>query len=173
MCSSDLLVRIFSWNMVLRSGGVVDWVLNHLWPWTVNTDLMFSYPAIVIGLVHSYLPYSVLTAYLSLQAIDDSLIEAARSMGAGRLTILRRLILPLAMPGMLAGAVLTFVPVVGAFMEPRLLGGRKGTFIGTVIEDQFVAVFNWPLGAALSFTLLALVLVILFAGMRLSRRKDK
>lgn len=123
--------------------------------------------------MHSYLPYSVLTAYLSLQAIDDSLIEAARSMGAGRMTILRRLILPLAMPGMLAGAVLTFVPVVGAFMEPRLLGGRKGTFIGTVIEDQFVAVFNWPLGAALSFTLLALVLAILFAGMRLSRRKDK
>jgi len=170
---SNGLVRIFSWNMVLRTGGLVDWVLNHLWPWTVSTDLMFSYPAIVIGLVHSYLPYSVLTAYLSLQAIDDSLIEAARSMGAGRLTILRRLILPLAMPGMLAGAVLTFVPVVGAFMEPRLLGGRKGTFIGTVIEDQFVAVFNWPLGAALSFTLLALVLAILFAGMRLSRRNDK
>lgn len=115
----------------------------------------------MIGLVHSYLPYVILTSYLALQAIDDSLIEAARSMGARRRTILRRIVLPLAAPGIIAGAVLIFVPVVGSFMEPRLLGGRKGTYYGTVIEDQFVAVFNWPLGAALSFILLAVVLVVL------------
>ncbi|WP_431823019.1 ABC transporter permease [Burkholderia sp. F1] len=169
---SNGLVRIFSWSMVLRSGGILDILVNHLSPWNVSVDLMFSYPAVVIGLVQSYLPYSVLTTYLSLQAIDDSLTEAARSMGASRATILRRLILPLSAPGLLAGAALIFVPVVGAFMEPRLLGGRKGTFFGTVVEDQFVAVFNWPLGAALAFMLLAVVLVILFAGMRLSRRGE-
>ncbi|AOK55277.1 ABC transporter permease [Burkholderia stagnalis] len=169
---SNGLVRIFSWSMVLRSGGILDLLVNHVSPWNVSVDLMFSYPAVVIGLVQSYLPYSVLTTYLSLQAIDDSLIEAARSMGASRATILRRLILPLSAPGLLAGAALIFVPVVGAFMEPRLLGGRKGTFFGTVVEDQFVAVFNWPLGAALAFMLLAVVLVILFAGVRLSRRGE-
>jgi len=169
---SNGLVRIFSWSMVLRSGGILDLLVNHVSPWNVSVDLMFSYPAVVIGLVQSYLPYSVLTTYLSLQAIDDSLIEAARSMGASRATILRRLILPLSAPGLLAGAALIFVPVVGAFMEPRLLGGRKGTFFGTVVEDQFVAVFNWPLGAALAFMLLAVVLVILFAGVRLSRRRE-
>jgi spermidine/putrescine transport system permease protein len=110
---------------------------------------MFTYPAIVVGLVHSYLPYMILTCYISLEAIDDSLIEAARS---------------------LAGAILIFVPVVGSFMEPRILGGRQGTFIGTIIEDQFTAVFNWPLGAALSFLMLGFVLLILLVVVPLARR---
>ena len=158
---SNSLVRIFSWAIVLRGNGVLDQSLNAVLPFEVEVNLMFSTPAVVIGLVHSYLPYVILTSYLSLQAIDDDLIDAARAMGAGWWTILRRLILPLSLPGLIAGAVLIFVPVVGSFMEPRILGGRVGTYYGTVIEDQFVAVFNWPLGAALSFILLAVVLLIL------------
>lgn len=157
---SNGLVRIFSWTMVLRGNGLLENALNFVFPGFGQLDLMFTYPAIVIGLTHSYLPYMILTCYISLQAIDDDLIEAARSLGASRLTILRRVLLPLSMPGIIAGAVLIFVPVIGSFMEPRILGGRNGTFIGTVIEDQFTAVFNWPLGAALSFILLACVLVI-------------
>lgn len=168
---SNGLVRIFSWAVVLRGGGVVDLALNAVLPFEISVDLMYSYPAVVIGLVHSYLPYMVLTCYLTLQAIDDSLIEAARSLGASRLTVLRRLIVPLAMPGLTAGAVLIFVPVVGSFMEPRILGGRSGTFYGTVIEDQFVAVFNWPLGAALSFILLAVVLAVLALAAPVLRRQ--
>jgi spermidine/putrescine transport system permease protein len=167
---SNSLVRIFSWAIVLRGNGVLDRAVNAVLPWDVKLNLMFSPTAIVIGLVHSYLPYVILTSYLALQAIDDSLIEAARSLGARRRTILWRLILPLAAPGIIAGAVLIFVPVVGSFMEPRLLGGRLGTYYGTVIEDQFVAVFNWPLGAALSFILLAVVLAILAASSPALRR---
>ena len=161
---SNGLVRIFSWAMVLREGGVLDTALNAVLPFRISIDLMYSYPAVVIGLVHAYLPYMVLTCYLTLQAIDNSLIEAARSLGASRLQTLTRIVLPLSLPGLIAGAALIFVPVVGSFMEPRILGGRGGTFYGTVIEDQFVAVFNWPLGAALSFILLAVVLVILAAA---------
>lgn len=161
---SNSLVRIFSWAIVLRGNGVLDQAVNAVLPWEVKLNLMFSESAMVIGLVHSYLPYVILTTYLSLQAIDDTLIEAARSLGARFPRILWRLILPLAMPGLIAGAVLVFVPVVGSFMEPRLLGGRVGTTYGTLIEDQFIAVFNWPLGAALSFILLAVVLVILAAA---------
>ncbi|MCA0273170.1 MAG: ABC transporter permease [Proteobacteria bacterium] len=167
---SNSLVRIFSWAIVLRGNGVLDRAVNAVLPWDVKLNLMFSPTAIVIGLVHSYLPYVILTSYLALQAIDDSLIEAARSLGAKRRTILWRLILPLAAPGIIAGAVLIFVPVVGSFMEPRLLGGRLGTYYGTVIEDQFVAVFNWPLGAALSFILLAVVLAILAAASPVLKR---
>jgi spermidine/putrescine transport system permease protein len=167
---SNGLVRIFSWAMVLREGGILDTTLNAVLPFKINIDLMYSYPAVIVGLVHSYVPYMVLTCYLTLQAIDDSLVEAARSLGASRLTVLRRLIVPLSMPGLIAGAVLIFVPVVGSFMEPRILGGRTGTFYGTVIEDQFVAVFNWPLGAALSFILLAVVLVILGLAAPVLRR---
>ncbi len=167
---SNALVRIFSWTMVLRGNGVLETLVNWILPGTGPLNLMFSYPAIIVGLVHSYIPYMILTCYLSLQAIDDSLIEAARSLGAGRLTVLRRLILPLAMPGIFAGAVLIFVPVVGSFMEPRILGGRNGTFIGTIIEDQFTAVFNWPLGAALSFIMLGIVLMILLIASPALRR---
>lgn len=158
---SNSLVRIFSWAIVLRGNGVLERTLNAVLPFDVNLNLMFTTHAVVIGLVHSYLPYVILTSYLALQAIDDDLIDAARSMGASKLTILRRLLLPLSLPGLLAGVVLVFVPVVGSFMEPRILGGRMGTYYGTLIEDQFVAVYNWPLGAALSFILLAVVLVIL------------
>ena len=158
---SNSLVRVFSWAILLRGNGVLDRGLDWILPFDVSVRLMFTYPAVVIGLVHSYLPYVILTAYLALQAIDDSLIEAARSLGAKRRTILWRIIIPLSLPGVLAGAVLIFVPVVGSFMEPRILGGRTGTFFGTVIEDQFTTVFNWPLGAALSFILLAVVLLIL------------
>lgn len=167
---SNGLVRVFSWTMVLREGGILDTALNAVLPFRISIDLMYSYPAVIIGLVHSYVPYMVLTCYLTLQAIDDALIEAARSLGASRLTVLRRLVIPLSMPGLIAGVVLIFVPVVGSFMEPRILGGRTGTFYGTVIEDQFVAVFNWPLGAALSFILLAVVLLVLALASPVLRR---
>ena len=158
---TNSLVRIFSWAIVLRGNGVLERGLSSILPFDIQLNLMFTTSAVVIGLVHSYLPYVILTSYLALQAIDDDLIDAARTMGASRLTILRRLLLPLAAPGLIAGAVLVFVPVMGSFMEPRILGGRLGTYYGTVIEDQFVAVYNWPLGAALSFVLLAVVLLIL------------
>lgn len=161
---SNSLVRIFSWAIFLRGNGILAMTANWVLPFDVRLDLMFTPTAVVIGLVHSYLPYIILTTYLALQAIDDALIEAARSLGAGWLTILWRILLPLSLPGLLAGAVLIFVPVVGSFMEPRILGGRFGTYYGTVIEDQFTAVFNWPLGAALSFILLAVVLLILLAA---------
>lgn len=167
---SNSLVRIFSWAIVLRGNGVLDLGLSAVLPGEVRLGLMFSQSAIVIGLVHSYLPYVVLTAYLALQAIDDSLIEAARSLGAPKRTILFRLLIPLSAPGLIAGAVLVFVPVVGSFMEPRILGGKVGTYYGTAIEDQFVAVFNWPLGAALSFILLAVVLAILALASPMLRR---
>ena len=167
---SNSLVRIFSWAIVLRGNGIIDNTLNAILPFEVSVNLMFSYTAVVIGLVHSYLPYVILTSYLALQAIDESIIEAARSLGAPFRTILFRLVLPLSLPGLAAGAVLIFVPVAGSFMEPRILGGKNGIFYGTLIEDQFVAVFNWPLGAALSFILLAVVLVILAAASPILRR---
>jgi spermidine/putrescine transport system permease protein len=158
---SNALVRIFSWTMVLRNDGLMDRLLHSVIPGAPSLGFLYSYPAIVVGLVHSYLPYMILTCYLSLQAIDDSLIEAARSLGARWWTIFWRIILPLSLPGLLVGVVLIFIPVIGSFMEPRILGGRAGTMLGTIIEDQFTEVFNWPFGAALSFLLLAIVLVLL------------
>lgn len=161
---SNALIRIFAWTMVLRADGLVDQGIQLVLPWAPSIGILYSYPAIVVGLVHSFLPYMILTCYISLQAIDVSLIEAARSLGAPTFTVFRRIVLPLSLPGLLVGIILIFVPVVGAFMEPRILGGRASIMLGTVIEDQFTEVFNWPLGAALSFMLLGIVLLILAAA---------
>ncbi len=158
---SNALVRTFSWTMVLRRDGMIDWLVRLVWPGAPEIDILFSYPAIVIGLVHAYLPYLILTCYVSLQAIDDSLIEAARSLGAGPLQAFRRVTLPLSLPGLIAGVILIFVPVIGSFMEPRILGGKDAIMLGPIIEKQFTAIFNWPLGSALSFVMLAIVLLIL------------
>ena len=136
-----------------------------------DVGLLFTYWAIVIGLVHAYLPYAILTCYVSLQSIDDSLIEAARSSGASPLQAFLRLTLPLSTPGILAGVILIFVPVIGSFMEPRILGGKNAIMLGPLIENQFTAVFNWPLGAALSFIILGIVLLILLAASPLLRRQ--
>jgi spermidine/putrescine transport system permease protein len=106
----------------------------------------------------------ILTCYVSLQAIDDSLIEAARSLGAPAFTAFRRIILPLSLPGLVAGTILIFVPVIGSFMEPEILGGKEAIMLGPIIERQFTASANWPLGAALSFVLLAIVLAIFAAS---------
>jgi len=154
------LVRVFSWTMVLREGGVLDYALHLVAPSAPSVALLYSFPAIIIGLVHAYLPYMILTCYLSAAAIDDAYIEAARSLGARTPMIFAKIVLPLSLPGLISGAILIFVPVIGSFMEPRILGGRVGVTMGTVIEDQFVQAFNWPLGAALSFTMLAVVLII-------------
>lgn len=166
---SNALVRTFSWTMVLRDGGLIDYGIRSVFPGLPPFDILFTYSAIVIGLVHSYLPYLILTCYLSLEAIDDSLIEAARSLGASSWAVFWRVILPLSVPGLAVGVVLVFIPVVGSFMEPRILGGQAGMMLGTVIEDQFTEVFNWPLGAALSFILLAIVLGLLAVSYPLLR----
>ena len=167
---TNALVRIFSWTMVLRGNGILENLVNAVFPEYGSLGLMFTFPAVVVGLVHSYLPYMILTCYISLQVIDDDILDAARSLGASRFTVMSKLVIPLAMPGIVAGCVLIFVPTIGSFMEPRILGGRQGTFIGTIIEDQFTAVFNWPLGAALSFLMLGLVLIIFAVSAPILRR---
>ena len=160
---SNALVRTFSWTMVLRPGGLADQAIHIVAPDAPALNVLYSYPAVVIGLVHSYLPYMILTCYISLQAIDDSVIEAARSLGARSGALFRRVVFPMSLPGVLAGSALIFVPAVGSFMEPRILGGAKGATLGMAIEEQFTVTANWPFGAALSFGMLAAVLLICLA----------
>jgi len=167
---SNALVRTFSWTMVLRGDGLIGRLVNPLLPPGAEFDLLFTYPAIVIGLIHAYLPYAILTIYISLQAVDDALIEAARSLGASRLQAFRRVTLPLSIPGVLAAVFLIFVPVIGSFMEPRILGGKNAIMLGPIIENQFITAFNWPLGSALSFIMLAIVLLVMAAASPVLRK---
>ena len=168
---SNALVRTFSWTMVLRPGGLADQAIHVVLPNAPALNVLYSYPAVVIGLVHSYLPYMILTCYISLQAIDDSVIEAARSLGARPWQLLRRVIFPMSLPGVVAGSALIFVPAVGSFMEPRILGGTKGAALGMAIEEQFTVTANWPFGGALSFMMLAAVLIICLILYPFARRR--
>jgi spermidine/putrescine transport system permease protein len=169
---SNTLIRLYSWIVVLGRGGLINYGLGLL-GWSSDASLLFTWPAVILGLVHSDLPYMVLTIYVALDRIDDRLIEAAASLGARPWRVFWRVILPLSWPGVLSGIILVFIPTLGSFVEPRLLGGPAGTVLGTVIEDQFVQVFNWPLGAALSFILLLIVLVIMAASAGLLFRRTQ
>jgi spermidine/putrescine transport system permease protein len=121
--------------------------------------VLYTPTAILIGLTYTFLPFMVLPIYASLEKIDWRLVEAAMDLGADRRRALRRVVIPLSMPGIVAGCILVFIPGLGAFVTPELLGGGKSLMIGNLIQSQFGAARNWPFGAALAFALLAMVLV--------------
>jgi spermidine/putrescine transport system permease protein len=158
---TNLLVRNYSWILLLRNGGVLDWTLLKLGLTAKPIDILYTPTATAIGLVYSFLPYMILPIYVSLEKIDRRLIEAAFDLGADRWRAFVRVVLPLTMPGIVGGAILVFVPCLGAFISPELLGGAKSMMIGSLIQQQFGQARNWPFGAALAFVLLALVLLAL------------
>lgn len=156
---TNLLVRNYAWILMLRSGGLIDSALQGLGLTTGSLDLMYTETAIAIGLTYSFLPFMVLPIYSSLEKLDFRLIEAAYDLGADKWRALRRIVIPLAMPGIAAGAILVFIPCLGAYVTPDLLGGSKSMMVGNLIQNQFGSSRNWPFGAALSFALLAIVLL--------------
>jgi spermidine/putrescine transport system permease protein len=168
---TNLLVRNYAWILLLRDGGVIDWALGSLGLTKEPIEVLYTPFATEVGLTYSFLPFMILPIYVSLEKIDRRLVEAAFDLGADRWRTLRRIIVPLAMPGIVGGAILVFVPGLGAFISPTLLGGAKSLMIGNLIQEQFGQSRNWPFGAALSFVLLALVLLALGAHRLRYRRK--
>lgn len=168
---TNILVRNYAWMLILRSNGVLDWLLTTLHIPHPPLEILYTPWATAIGLTYSFLPYMILPIYVSLEKIDRRLIEAAYDLGADRWRVLTRVILPLAAPGIVGGAVLVFVPGLGSFVSPQLLGGAKSIMIGSLIQQQFGQSRNWPFGAALAFVLLALVLASLWVHFRISRRE--
>lgn len=158
---TNLLVRTYAWILLLRREGLVDYGLQSAGLTSEPLGLLYTDAANLIGLVYSFLPFMVLPIYSSLEKLDFRLVEAAYDLGANRLTALRRIVIPLAMPGIAAGCILVLVPCLGAYVTPELLGGGKALMIGNLIQQQFGASQNWPFGAALSFALLAIVLIAL------------
>jgi spermidine/putrescine transport system permease protein len=156
---TNLLVRTYSWILLLRNGGLIESGLESLGYRGGSLNLLYTDFAVQIGLVYSFLPFMVLPIYTSLEKLDWRLVEAAFDLGANRLSALRRVIVPLAWPGVISGCVLVFIPALGSFFVPELLGGSKALMIGNLIQNQFGASRNWPFGAALAFALLAIVLI--------------
>jgi spermidine/putrescine transport system permease protein len=170
---SNTLVRVYSWSILLRDGGVIELFLETFGLSGAFGSMLYTYPAIIIGLVHGYLPFMTLSIYVSLDRLDNSLLEASASLGANKLQTFFRVVLPLSLPGVVAGSIMTFIPVLGCFVEPRILGGKRGSVIGTVIEDQFIQLFNWPFGAAVAFLMLLMVLSIMVLAVFISKRLNR
>lgn len=160
---ANLLVRNYAWILLLRNNGLIDSTLQGMGLTQRPLGVLYTPAAVLIGLVYSYLPFMVLPIYASLEKLDLRLVEAAYDLGADRRRVLQRVIVPLALPGIVAGCLLVFVPGLGAFVTPELLGGGKALMIGNLIQGQFGAARNWPFGAALSFALLAFVLLAMMA----------
>jgi spermidine/putrescine transport system permease protein len=164
---ANLLVRNYAWILLLRNNGLIDGALHRTGITEAPLGILYTPAAVLIGLVYSFLPFMVLPIYASLEKLDLRLVEAAFDLGADRRRVLRRVIVPLAMPGIVAGCLLVFIPGLGAYVTPELLGGGKALMIGNLIQGQFGAARNWPFGAALAFALLAFVLLGMLAyGLR-------
>ncbi|MDD2924076.1 ABC transporter permease [Rhodoferax sp.] len=170
---TNLLVRNFAWILILRNGGTLDQALQWLGFTKDSLDILYTPLATGIGLTYSFLPFMILPTYVALERVDKRLIEAAFDLGADRLRVLTRIVLPLAMPGILAGAVLVFVPCLGAYVSPELLGGGKSLMIGNLVQAQFGSSRNWPFGAALALVLVAVLLLTLVLSHWVKRRVER
>lgn len=170
---TNQLVRVYSWLIFLQDGGVLNRLLGALGLSSRDSlGILYTQAAVIIGLVHAYFPYMVITIYMALEKMDDAMLEASAVLGATKATTFRRVVFPASMPGVVSGILIVFVPCLGTFVEPRILGGTNGTVIGTVIEDQFTELYGWNFGAAIAFLLLALVLLSMMAISQWGRRYE-
>jgi spermidine/putrescine transport system permease protein len=163
---TNILIRTFAMQQVIRNEGVINTLL--IWLGFIDKPLQIMYTdwAIFFGMLYVYLPLMVLPLYASMEKIDFRLVEAGYDLYATRFQVLRRIIIPLVKPGIIAGSILVFIPSLGAYVTPRVLGGGKNLMIGNLIDLQFGQGKNWPLGAALSITLLAMVMIALIFYVR-------
>lgn len=174
---TNFLVRTYAWMFILRTEGLFNTLLLKLGVITTPVELLYSNTAVVIGLVYGYLPFMVLPLYVALERVDRTLVEAAWDLYATRWAVLWRIILPLAKPGIMAGCFLVFIPSLGAFLTPDLLGGARSMMIGNLIQHEFLVARDWPLGAAISCLLMLFVVGMMGWSLRasspLSQRKQE
>ncbi|MEI8702658.1 MAG: ABC transporter permease subunit [Mesorhizobium sp.] len=168
---TNLLIRTFAIQEVIRNEGIVNTVLIKLGIISQPIQMMFTDFALMVGMTYVYLPLMVLPLYASMEKIDFRLVEAGYDLYANRFQVLRRVIIPLVKPGIIAGSILVFIPALGAYVTPRVLGGSKNMMLGNLIELQFGQGRNWPLGSALSISLMAIVMVALLFYVRSAGRQ--
>ena len=169
---TNLLIRTFAINEVIRNEGLLNSFL--LWAGLITEPLRIIYTdtAVFIGMAYVYLPFMVLPIFAAIDRFDMRLLEAGFDLYASRLQVLRRVILPIVKPGIIAGSILVFTPSIGAYVIPRILGGGKNLMVGNLIDLQFGQGRNWPLGAALGMTLLVIVMIALAVYTRVTNREN-
>ena len=163
---TNFLVRTYALKQVLATDGLLNTFLANLHLISKPLDMLFNEFGVVVGLIYGYLPFAILPMYTSIEKFDHSLMEAASDLGASPQRAFWRVMLPMTLPGVIAAFVLVFVPVVGAFVTPDIMGGGKVEMIGTLINRQFGVARNWPFGSAMSLILMVLVLIGVIAYFR-------
>jgi spermidine/putrescine transport system permease protein len=156
---TNFLVRTYAWMFVLRADGLLNTVLMAAGLISSPLEILYTDRAVLIGLVYGYLPFMVLPLYAALERLDRSLIEAARDLYAPGWARFTRIVMPLTKPGIIAGCVLVFIPSLGAYLTPDLLGGARSMMIGNLIQHEYLVVRDWPMGSAASLAVLAVVVV--------------
>jgi spermidine/putrescine transport system permease protein len=154
---SNFLVRTYAWAFLLGSNGPISQISKSLGGEPIR--ILFTNTAVLIGMVYGFMPFMVLPLYAAIERLDWSLVEAARDLYASGATAFRKVTLPLSMPGVVAGSILVFIPSLGAYVTPAILGGARTTLLGDYIVSQFLSARNWPFGSALSFAVMFVMLV--------------
>lgn len=168
---TSLLVRTYAWMLILNDNGIVNTISKSLG--LGSHELLYTPFASQIGLIYTFLPFMVLPIYSSLAGFDFRLAEAAYDLGARKIGVIRRVLLPIAVPGIISGVLLVFMPAFGSYVQPVLLGGGKFLLIGNLIADQFGQSRNWPFGAALSVIILVMLMLALIIIALYSRRSGR
>jgi spermidine/putrescine transport system permease protein len=166
------LLRVLSWKVILGGNGVLASFLEWIGLQPSGPILIYSSEAVIVTLVYVWIPFVALPIFAGLERIDRSLLEAATDLGCGRLQAFLRVTLPLSLPGVVAGFLFVFIPTVGEYVTPALVGGPDGIMFGNLIFSQFLRGLNWPLGSLMSLAMLVLILVPLFLVGRFVRLSD-
>jgi spermidine/putrescine transport system permease protein len=163
---TNFLIRIYAWMIILRSEGVLSAVMNGAGlmqgpgEWLFERIQLYTPGAVLIGMVYEFIPFMILPLYTSLEKLEPALLEAAADLGARPWRAFLRVTLPLSVPGIIAGSILVFIPAMGMFVVPDLMGGAKTVLVGNLIRNQFFTARDWPFGSAASMLLMALTLVV-------------
>jgi spermidine/putrescine transport system permease protein len=168
----SLIVRLFAWVLLLRPTGFLNQALIGIGLIHAPLELIFTDTAVIIGMVYVFIPFMFLPLYASVEKLDRSMIEASLDLGANRVQTFRRVVLPMTLPGIVGGSIIVFIPSLGNFVVPSILGGAKVLMIGNLIEQQFLSARNWPFGSALGMVAMTAVLALLLVYVRLLSRGD-
>ena len=163
---TSFLIRLYAWMFLLRDSGLINSVLLGLGWIHRPLPLLYNDGAVILGLVYGFLPFAVLPLYATLEKLDPALLEAAADLGATPFAVMRRIVIPLCRPGIMAAAILVFVPCLGTYIVSDLLGGSRTILIGNLIQNQFSGARDWPFGSALSMVLLLLTVLLLWSVRR-------
>jgi len=170
---TSLIVRLFVWVLILRQTGPINGILMATGLIERPLEMIYSEGAIILGMVYIFVPFMFMPVYASVEKLDWTLVRASQDLGAGPVRTFLRVILPLTAPGIAGGCVIVFIPALGNFIVPAILGGAKVMMLGNLIEQQFLSARNWPFGSALAMMVMSVMLVSMIGFVLLSGRRGR